>query len=179
MPPEWQIEFNELKLGPTIGSGAYGIVHSGIWRNTDVAIKRFTLVQLSAEALEEFKSETLLMSKLRHRNVVLFLGACLRPPNLCVVTERLDRSVRDLLQDSKVYLSFSDVLKMALEAAAGLHYLHSHTPAIVHRDMKSSNLLVDKYFNIRVCDFGLARFKLENQKTKTFCGTTFWVYVSL
>jgi serine/threonine protein kinase len=66
-------------------------------------------------------------------------------------------------------------IKIALDTALGVRYLHGHSPPIIHRDLKSSNLLVDQQLNVRLCDFGLARIKLAHQKANTFCGSAFWV----
>lgn len=63
-----------------IGAGSFGVVHDGLLRGCEVAIKRFTLIDLTPDALKEFHEETQLMSQLMHRNIVLFLGACLQVP---------------------------------------------------------------------------------------------------
>jgi serine/threonine protein kinase len=173
---DWRIRFAELKLGRVIGAGSFGIVHAGVWRGSEVAIKRFTLTELLPDAVREFHAETMLMSQLHHRNIVLFLGACLEPPHLCLITERLDMSVQDLLSSSAP-LRISQMLLMAIDACRGVHALHSRQPPTLHRDIKSSNLLVDTSGELRVCvcDFGLARIRRRNQARLTLCGTTAWL----
>ena len=139
----WQrISFSELRLGRAIGAGSYGVVHEGAWRGSEVAIKRFTLTELSADAVADFHDEAYTMSQLQHPNIVLFLGACIEPPHLALITERLEMSVRDLLA-STAPLRVSHLLRMAADAARGVAVLHARAPPILHRDLKSSNLLVD------------------------------------
>uniref|UniRef100_A0A151UG32 Serine/threonine-protein kinase CTR1 n=1 Tax=Cajanus cajan TaxID=3821 RepID=A0A151UG32_CAJCA len=100
------------------------------------------------------------MKRLRHPNVVLFMGAVTRPPNLSIVTEFLPRgSLYRLLHRPNSQLDERRRLKMALDAARGMNYLHNCTPVVVHRDLKSPNLLVDKNWVVKVCDFGLSRMK--------------------
>ncbi|KAG6670455.1 hypothetical protein I3843_Q063400 [Carya illinoinensis] len=90
---ECEISWEEITLGERIGLGSYGEVYRGDWHGTEVAVKRFLDQDIYGQALEEFKSEVLLMKRLRHPNVVLFMGAVTRPPNLSIVTEFLPRYV--------------------------------------------------------------------------------------
>jgi len=95
-------------------------------------------------------------------------------PNLCIVTEFVKQgSLRDLLADSSVKLTWRHKAKMLRSAALGINYLHSLQPVIIHRDLKPSNLLVDENLNVKVADFGFARIKEENA-TMTRCGTPCW-----
>ena len=80
-----------IQLGERIGIGSYGEVHRGIWRGTEVAVKRFLDQDLSAQLMQEFTGEVDLMRRLRHPNVILLMGAVTEPPNLSIVTEFLHR----------------------------------------------------------------------------------------
>ncbi|XP_017424986.2 probable serine/threonine-protein kinase SIS8 isoform X4 [Vigna angularis] len=90
---EYDIPWEEIKMGERIGLGSYGEVYRGEWHGTEVAVKKFLYQDISGELLEEFKSEVQIMKRLRHPNVVLFMGAVTRPPNLSIVSEFLPRLV--------------------------------------------------------------------------------------
>ncbi|ETV95675.1 TKL protein kinase, variant [Aphanomyces invadans] len=99
--------------------------------------------------------ELLVMSKLVHPNVVEFIGACIEPPNLCFVMELCSMSLYDQLHGTNEPISVSALVKMATSIASAMQYLHSLTPAIVHRDLKSQNVLLDATGTVKLCDFGL------------------------
>ncbi|XP_038981436.1 serine/threonine-protein kinase EDR1-like isoform X2 [Phoenix dactylifera] len=87
---EWNIDFSELTVGTRVGIGFFGEVFRGIWNGTDVAIKVFLEQDLTAENMEDFCNEISILSRLRHPNVILFLGACMKPPHLSMVTEYME-----------------------------------------------------------------------------------------
>ncbi|XP_068503235.1 probable serine/threonine-protein kinase SIS8 isoform X2 [Phaseolus vulgaris] len=174
---EVDIPWEEISLGERIGLGSYGEVYRGEWRGTEVAVKRFLDQDISGESLEEFKTEVKIMKRLRHPNVVLFMGAVTRPQNLSIVTEFLPRgSLYRLLHRQNNQLDERRRLKMAIDAARGMNYLHNCTPVIVHRDLKSPNLLVDKNWVVKVCDFGLSRMKHSTfLSSRSTAGTAEWM----
>ncbi|XP_013591885.1 PREDICTED: serine/threonine-protein kinase EDR1 [Brassica oleracea var. oleracea] len=172
-----EILWEEITLGDRIGLGSYGEVYRGDWHGTEVAAKKFLDQDLTGEALEEFRSEVQIMKKLRHPNIVLFMGAVTRPPNLSIITEFLPRgSLYRLIHRPNNQLDERRRLRMALDAARGMNYLHSCSPMIVHRDLKSPNLLVDKNWVVKVCDFGLSRMKNSTYlSSKSTAGTAEWM----
>ncbi|KAL5079489.1 hypothetical protein RYX36_007910 [Vicia faba] len=174
---EYEIPWEEITLGERIGLGSYGEVYRGEWRGTEVAVKRFLNQDISGEALEEFISEVRIMKRLRHPNVVLFMGAVIRPPNLSIVTEFLPRgSLYRLIHRPNNQLDERRRLRMALDTARGMNYLHNCSPVIVHRDLKSPNLLVDKNWVVKVCDFGLSRMKHSTfLSSRSTAGTAEWM----
>ncbi|KOM54455.1 hypothetical protein LR48_Vigan10g034700 [Vigna angularis] len=114
---EVDIPWEEISVGERIGLGSYGEVYRGEWRGTEVAVKRFLDQDISGESLEEFKTEVKIMKRLRHPNVVLFMGAVTRPPNLSIVTEFLPRgSLYRLLHRLNSQLDERRRLKMAIDA---------------------------------------------------------------
>ncbi|XP_062220266.1 probable serine/threonine-protein kinase SIS8 isoform X3 [Phragmites australis] len=88
---KFEIQWEEIAIGERIGLGSFGEVYRGDWHGTEVAVKKFLQQDISSDALEEFRSEVRIMKRLRHPNVVLFMGAITRVPNLSIVTEFLPR----------------------------------------------------------------------------------------
>ncbi|XP_057446861.1 serine/threonine-protein kinase CTR1-like [Lotus japonicus] len=120
-----------------------------------------------------------IMKRVRHPNVVLFMGAVTKCPHLSIVTEYLPRgSLYRLIHRpaSGEILDHRRRLRVALDVAKGINYLHCLKPPIVHWDLKSPNLLVDKNWTVKVCDFGLSRFKANTFiPSKFVAGTPEWM----
>jgi serine/threonine protein kinase len=154
-------------------TGSCGTVYHALWYGSDVAVKVFSKYEYSEDMILTFRQEVALMKKLRHPNVILFMGAVASLQRLCIVTEFLPRgSLFRLLQKNAGKLDPRRRVHMAIDIARGMNYLHNSSPPIVHRDLKSSNLLVDKNWTVKVADFGLSRLKLETfLTTKTGKGT--------
>ncbi|KAG4135677.1 hypothetical protein ERO13_D08G231000v2 [Gossypium hirsutum] len=174
---ECEIPWEDLDIGERIGLGSYGEVYHADWNGTEVAVKKFLDQDFSGDALAEFKREVRIMRRLRHPNVVLFMGAVTRPPNLSIITEFLPRgSLYKILHRPHSRIDEKQRIKMALDVARGMNCLHASIPTIVHRDLKSPNLLVDKNWTVKVCDFGLSRLKHNTfLSSKSTAGTPEWM----
>ncbi|XP_024021796.1 serine/threonine-protein kinase EDR1 [Morus notabilis] len=174
---ECEIQWEDLRIGERIGIGSYGEVYRADWNGTEVAVKKFLNQDFSGEALLQFKSEIDIMLRMRHPNVVLFMGAVTRPPHFSILTEFLLRgSLYRLLHRPNPQLDEKRRMRMALDVAKGMNYLHTSNPTIVHRDLKSPNLLVDKNWVVKVCDFGLSRAKHHTfLSSKSTAGTPEWM----
>ncbi|XP_034209720.1 probable serine/threonine-protein kinase SIS8 isoform X5 [Prunus dulcis] len=174
---EWNIDFSELTVGTRVGIGFFGEVFRGVWNGTDVAIKVFLEQDLTTENMEDFCNEISILSRLRHPNVILFLGACTKPPHLSMVTEYMEMgSLYYLihLSGQKKKLSWRRRLKMLRDICRGLMCMHRMK--IVHRDLKSANCLVNKHWTVKICDFGLSRIMNEtNMKDSSSAGTPEWM----
>ncbi|XP_024545123.1 dual specificity protein kinase shkD-like [Selaginella moellendorffii] len=172
-----EIRWEELTIRELIGQGSCGSVYRGMWCGSDVAVKVFSERGFSPALLDDFRKEVAIMRKVRHPNVLLFMGAVATPDNLCIVTEFLPRgSLFRLLHRKTPGLDLRRRLRMALDIARGMNYLHHCKPPIVHRDLKSSNLLVDKDWTVKVGDFGLSRLKHATLlTTKSGRGTPQWM----
>ncbi|XP_057965901.1 probable LRR receptor-like serine/threonine-protein kinase At5g48740 isoform X2 [Malania oleifera] len=144
-----------------IGRGSFGSVYLGKLPDGKlVAVKvRFDQTQLGADS---FVNEVHLLSQIRHPNLVSLEGFCCESKQQILVYEYLSGgSLADNLYGTngrKVTLSWVRRLKIALDAAKGLDYLHNGSnPRIIHRDVKCSNILLDTEMNAKVCDFGLSK----------------------
>ncbi|RZC56200.1 hypothetical protein C5167_015055 [Papaver somniferum] len=173
----YDILWEDLMIYEQIGRGSCGTVYRGVWCGLEVALKVFSKFEYSDDLLHSFRQEVLLMKALRHPNVLLFMGAVTLSEHLCIVTEFLTRgSLFQLLQRSTCKLDRRRRVLMALDIARGMNYLHNCDPPVVHRDLKSSNLLVDKNWTMKVGDFGLSRIKHATYlTTKTGNGTPQWM----
>ncbi|GJS22402.1 receptor-like serine/threonine-protein kinase ALE2 isoform X1 [Tanacetum coccineum] len=168
--------FNELGV---LGEGGFGRVYSGTLEDgTKVAVK--VLKRDDKQGGREFLAEVEMLSRLHHRNLVRLLGICTEERNRCLVYELIPNgSVESHLHgiDKEVApLDWGARLKIALGAARGLAYLHEDSsPRVIHRDFKSSNILLEHDFTPKVSDFGLARSALdeENQHISTRVMGTF------
>ncbi|KAG8391010.1 hypothetical protein BUALT_Bualt01G0143500 [Buddleja alternifolia] len=172
-----EILWEDLVIGERIGLGSYGEVYHADWNGTEVAVKKFLDQDFSGAALDEFKREVRIMRRLRHPNVVLFMGAVTRAPNLSIVTEFLPRgSLYRIIHRPHCQIDEKRRIKMALDVAKGMNCLHTSIPTIVHRDLKSPNLLVDNNWNVKVGDFGLSRLKHNTfLSSKSTAGTPEWM----
>ncbi|CAI5527461.1 unnamed protein product [Closterium sp. Naga37s-1] len=156
----WEIRWEDIQLGQEVGHGACGTVYHGTWNGSDVAVKVFARHDISGDFMRDFKKEIRIMEKLRHPNILLFMGAVASLDHLAIVTEFLPRgSLFRLLHRRTAGLTRLRLLRMALDVARGVNYLHKCSPPVVHHDLKSANLLVDRNWTVKVGDFGLRKMK--------------------
>lgn len=174
-----EIGFSELKFDVKIGEGTFGEVWKGTCRGKEVAIKKLKNQNADDYALGEFRKEIDIMSKIRHPNIVLFLGVCITTNDLYLVSEYLPRGdLETLLGNSKYDASLFRRLRMAKDAALGMNWLHCSKPQFIHRDLKTSNLLVDENGGVKVCDFGLSQIRNQGERLRDndFAkGTPLWM----
>uniref|UniRef100_A0A0E0G7X5 non-specific serine/threonine protein kinase n=1 Tax=Oryza nivara TaxID=4536 RepID=A0A0E0G7X5_ORYNI len=144
-----------------IGEGGYGIVYHGVLENgTQVAVKN--LLNNRGQAEKEFKVEVEAIGRVRHKNLVRLLGYCAEGNQRMLVYEYVDNGNLEQWLHGEVGpvspLSWDSRVKIILGTAKGLMYLHEGLePKVVHRDVKSSNILLDKHWNAKLSDFGLAK----------------------
>jgi ankyrin repeat protein len=139
MIPSSEIQFLEV-----INRGSSCVVHRGMWRGTQVAIKQFKLeYSTSAKELEKFIKEMQVLSTVRHPNLILLMGVCIDSPNLCLISELVAHSsLFQAIHKSTKPLSLETRMRIAIQITQGLAYLHSFRPPIIHRDLKPENVLV-------------------------------------
>lgn len=188
----YDIPFQVLKMGKKIGAGSFGAVYLASWNETPVAVKILTddsenlLSKLSDKGehgtgtelmQQKLHEEASLMASLRHPNIVQFMGIVSSPP--AVVTEYCARgSLTDVLRAAREQmlndqskmatreLTWKRLLGMAADAATGMLHLHARAVPIIHRDLKSPNILVDSHWKVKICDFNMSRI-MEGAGTRS------------
>ncbi|XP_012092189.1 serine/threonine-protein kinase STY13 isoform X1 [Jatropha curcas] len=191
---EWEIDLSKLDMRHVIAQGTYGIVYRGNYDGQDVAVKILSWgedgIATAAEiaALRaSFRQEVAVWHKLDHANVTKFVGASMGTSNLkmlpkspangsydshpsracCVVLEYLPGGTlkKFLIRNRRKKLAFKVVIQLALDLSRGLSYLHSKK--IVHRDVKTENMLLDAHRTLKIADFGVARVEAQNPRDMT------------
>ncbi|KAL8150252.1 hypothetical protein V2J09_020060 [Rumex salicifolius] len=170
----WEIDIKQLKFENKVASGSYGDLYKGTYCSQDVAIKVLKPERITSDLQKEFGQEVYIMRKVRHKNVVQFIGACTKPPSLCIVTEFMSGgSVYDYLHKHKGTFKLPSLLKVAIDVSKGMNYLHQNN--IIHRDLKAANLLMDEHEVVKVADFGVARVKVQSGVMTAETGTYRWM----
>jgi kinase suppressor of Ras 2 len=151
---EWDIPYDELKIEEEIGTGRFGTVFKGNWHGS-VAIKRLNMNNVldDKRTIEAFKQEVATFRKTRHDNLVLFMGACMKPPHLAIVTslcKGLTLYTHIHLRKDKFNLNRTIII--AQQICQGMGYLHAR--GIVHKDLKSKNIFYENG-KVVITDFGL------------------------
>ncbi|XP_049360563.1 serine/threonine-protein kinase STY17-like isoform X1 [Solanum verrucosum] len=171
---DWEIDLRLLKLENRVASGSSEDLYKGTYCCQEVAIKVLKPEQLNMDILKEFSQEVFIMRKIRHKNVVQFIGACRQPPNLCIVTEFMSRgSIYNFLHKQKGAFKLPTLLKVAADVSKGMNYLHQNN--IIHRDLKTANLLMDEHGAVKVGDFGVARVQAQTGVMTAETGTYRWM----
>ncbi|PRP74807.1 hypothetical protein PROFUN_06668 [Planoprotostelium fungivorum] len=171
------IDEREVIIEGLLGKGSSGHVYLAQWNGFRVATKQ--IHTLDKKKRDAFLKETLFLRKLRHPNIYLFMGTTIRDGELYIVTEYMEKgSLKQLLAKESKILTWEMIIRMSLDIAQGMNYLHSYKPMIIHRrgiDLKTGNILSDKDYNLKICDFGVAKFmQKENKVTRSYFSTVAW-----
>lgn len=154
---EWSISGNELKFLEKLGSGRSAKVYKGLYKDETVAIKVLKPL-LDEKELRNFKGELDIMRSIHSEHVVKFYGGCF-DPKICLVMEYCSNgSLYHLQQRENLDIGWDMCFRLLIETITGIVALHAENPPIVHRDLKSLNLLVNSENRVKVCDFGLSRY---------------------
>lgn len=168
----------EMVIEKEIGHGSFGVVFRGSWKGIKVAVKKIDVLNADTdeidEMLDDFRTEVTVMCKLKHRNIVNFMG-CTTIPEITIIQELMGDSVHEVLK-SREELSVEDIHNWALDTAEGIQYLHNHVPQVLHRDLKSPNLMLNVDRSIcKITDFGLSvALRTGESAANTQCGTPYW-----
>ncbi|KAL1812453.1 hypothetical protein ACET3Z_022518 [Daucus carota] len=176
---EWSADMSQLLIGNKFASGRHSRIYRGIYKDRDVAIKLISQPEedgeLAAFLEKQFTSEVAMMFRLSHPNIITFFAACKKAPVFCIITEYLaGGSLRAYLHQQEPYsLPINLVLKFAIDIARGMQYLHSQ--GVLHRDLKSENLLLGGDMCVKVADFGISCLESQCGSAKGFTGTYRWM----
>ncbi|XP_057790570.1 G-type lectin S-receptor-like serine/threonine-protein kinase At4g27290 [Salvia miltiorrhiza] len=153
-----------------IGEGGFGPVYKGnLSAGEEIAVKRLSTT--SQQGIKEFKNEVILIAKLQHRNLVKLLGCCIEGEERMLIYEYLQNKSLNYFvfdQNGRTVLTWPKRFDIIMGIARGLLYLHQDSRLkIIHRDLKTSNILLDGDLNPKISDFGLARIFGEGQSIAT------------
>ncbi|XP_059287455.1 serine/threonine-protein kinase STY46-like isoform X3 [Lycium ferocissimum] len=170
----WEIDNALLKYDYKIATGSTGDLYKGSFHSQEVAIKVLKALYLNEDVQKDFAQEIYILRKVRHKNVVQFIGACTKHPHLCIITEFMSGgSLYDFLHKKKGFFRFPALLKVAIDLSKGMSYLHQNS--IIHRDLKTANLLMDENQVVKVADFGVARVQVQSGVMTAETGTYRWM----
>ncbi|CAJ1937192.1 unnamed protein product [Sphenostylis stenocarpa] len=176
---EWTIDLRKLNMGEPFAQGAFGKLYRGTYNGEDVAIKILERPEndpAKAQLMEQqFQQEVMMLATLKHPNIVRFIGACRKPMVWCIVTEYAKGgSVRQfLMKRQKRSVPLKLAVKQALDVAKGMAYVHGL--GLIHRDLKSDNLLIFGDKSIKIADFGVARIEVQTEGMTPETGTYRWM----
>ena len=172
----WRLQHKDLEEQTEVGKGVSAVVYKGVYKPTgeQVAIKRLKYKKLNDMTLKSFQREVSILATAIHPTILRFIGATDSPP-FCIVTEWMPNN--SLYHDIHKYHRLNATLRTigAFDIARGMQFLHSQQ--IIHRDLKSLNVLIDKDLHTHICDFGFSKRlagKKEELMTKNV-GTPHWM----
>ncbi|KAF9975283.1 hypothetical protein BGZ73_001133 [Actinomortierella ambigua] len=170
-----EISYDQLQIGRKLGSGGFKDCYEGKYMGETVAIGELRVQNFTEMDITEMKHEISVLRQLRHENIIRFIGVCTNIKHLCIVTELCENGdLYDFMRKSKKP-SFGQLIMYMHDIALACAYLHTRRPSIIHRDLKSMNILISADFRAKINDFGLARIRPRaNASLHTQCGTPNW-----
>ncbi|KAG0491356.1 hypothetical protein HPP92_004754 [Vanilla planifolia] len=176
---EWMADLSQLFIGNKFASGSHSRIYRGIYKQRAVAVKMVRIPEQDEKTRErlekQFRSEVAFLSRLYHPNIVQFIAASKKPPLYCIITEYMSQgTLRMYLHKKEPYsLSTETILRLALDISRGMEYLHAQ--GVIHRDLKSHNLLLNDEMRVKVADFGTSCLETQLRASKGNMGTYRWM----
>ncbi|CAN6269849.1 unnamed protein product [Urochloa humidicola] len=168
------VDRNFLQIREKIASGSSGDLFRGIYHGMDVAIKFLRAEHVNDSSKVEFLQEIMILKSVNHDNVVRFYGACTKQRKYVIVTEYMPGgNLYDFLHKQKNILDLTLVLRIAIGISKGMDYLHQNN--IVHRDLKTANLLLGSDHVVKIADFGVSRHPSQEGDMTAETGTYRWM----
>eukprot|EP01125_Pyxidicula_operculata_P011723 TRINITY_DN383_c1_g1_i1.p1 TRINITY_DN383_c1_g1~~TRINITY_DN383_c1_g1_i1.p1 ORF type:complete len:569 (-),score=52.98 TRINITY_DN383_c1_g1_i1:53-1759(-) len=177
------IPFDDINLNFIIGTGGFGSVYRADLKNTGqvVAAKKLNLAGSiktddpeSLDMLASFAAEIKIMASIEHPNLLPLIGISLdvQTEDILLLTPFVENgSLGSVLFKYKKKFPYQEKVRIMSEIAYGMHYLHSIRPRVIHRDLKSDNVLLTVNYTVKICDFGLSKMVQKYSKTMTTSGT--------
>uniref|UniRef100_A0A8C2BIL2 Mitogen-activated protein kinase kinase kinase n=1 Tax=Cyprinus carpio TaxID=7962 RepID=A0A8C2BIL2_CYPCA len=160
----WEVPFEEISELQWLGSGAQGAVFLGKFRSEEVAIKKVR---------EQKETDIKHLRKLKHPNIISFKGVCTQAPCYCIIMEYCAQGqLYEVLRAGRK-ITPRLLVDWASGIASGMNYLHIHK--IIHRDLKSPNVLVTQNDNMKISDFGTSKELSDKSMKMSFAGTVAWM----
>jgi serine/threonine protein kinase len=161
LDPSLSVAYYELEFTHSLGGGALGAIHRGLWQDQEVIIKGVDFDLESDQNYQILLNEAQILNGLRHPKVVGLYGVCIEPKRLCLVMEYLNNGTlsETLVKNS---LKTDQKQNIALDIAKGLAYLHSRQ--VLHRNLTSKHVLLDSNYQAKLSSFGFAKTKMHSIK---------------
>uniref|UniRef100_A0A2N9FZA6 Protein kinase domain-containing protein n=1 Tax=Fagus sylvatica TaxID=28930 RepID=A0A2N9FZA6_FAGSY len=177
--PEYEIDPKELDFTNSVEI-TKGTFHLASWRGIQVAVKKLEEELIPDEdKVKAFRDELALLQKIRHPNVVQFLGAVTQSSPMMIVTEYLPKGDLRAFLKKRGALKPTTAVRFALDIARGMSYLHENKPApIIHRDLEPSNILRDDSGHLKVADFGVSKLLTVKEDRPITCQETSCRYIA-
>ena len=170
----WLVKYSDFEELNEVGRGVSAIVYQGIHKNTTklVAIKKFRFNKLNGSRFQSYQREVAVLATDQHPNLLKLIGATEESP-FCIITEWMNGGTLYKAIHQSNFLSPTERTIAAFDIVRGMQFLHSRN--IVHRDLKTLNVLLDDNKKIKICDFGFSRFASENTLMTSNIGTPHWM----
>eukprot|EP01029_Cantina_marsupialis_P028644 TRINITY_DN777818_c0_g1_i1.p1 TRINITY_DN777818_c0_g1~~TRINITY_DN777818_c0_g1_i1.p1 ORF type:complete len:721 (+),score=148.07 TRINITY_DN777818_c0_g1_i1:133-2295(+) len=170
VPKKWWIDMKNVSLERQIGSGATAVVFEGSFGSQKVAVKEFHIGRrYDRHVVNSIFKEVILLSELHHPNLIRLFGVSAHTDYIYLITELCDHSLRDIIDQPHFPLTVKSALRLILQIAHGVEFLHSRQ--MIHRDLKPSNVLLSGSHPAeaiaKICDLGLARHISPKDTTLT------------
>lgn len=169
-----KISYPELELQTEIGKGNFGIVYKATWRQSEIVAVKKIHAEFTENGAKEFSNESKIIGSFASQRLVRLIGVCSPPDPYCLIMEYMEKGTLEKVLHSNEYLSWPCRLQIILDVIQGLSYLHQEN--IIHRDLRSKNILLDSHNHSKLTNFGLAKVKQQTStKITSIVGATAWL----